>query len=405
MSLAGKKILIGVCGGIAAYKCVYLTRLLVKAGAQVKIIMTPEAKAFIGVLTFSTLSKNPVAVDFYNESDGTWNNHVEMGSWPDIFLIAPATANSMAKMASGICDNFLLATYLSATCKVMFAPAMDLDMWKHETTQRNIEVLKKAGHLILQPEEGELASGLNGAGRMAEPDNIFAQLEKQFSKVERVLEGKRVLLTAGPTYEAIDPVRFIGNYSSGKMGFALAEYLAEAGAEVILVHGPVHLKTKDASIETIAVSNAEQMYKACIENFPLMDIFIAAAAVADYTPEDVHAHKIKKQGENKTGMVLHLKTTPDILKELGAIKSGSQLLVGFALETKDGIENAEKKMLEKNLDMIVLNSLEDEGAGFQHDSNKITILDKNKNVINFELKSKKEVAKDIVNHIIQMMHA
>ena len=405
MSLAGKKILLGVCGGISAYKCVYLTRLLIKEGAEVKIIMTPDAKAFVGVLTFSTLSKNPVAVDFYNPDDGTWNNHVAMGSWPDVFLIAPATANTIAKMANGICDNFLLATYLSARCKVMLAPAMDLDMWRHSSTKNNIETLIKAGNIILEPESGELASGLFGDGRMPEPENIVIQLQRVFSTLLKPLAGKKVLLTAGPTYEAIDPVRFIGNYSSGKMGFALAECLADAGADVTIIHGPVQVNTKDVSIEKIAVTNAAEMYSECIRQFPLSDIFIAAAAVADFTPEDPASEKIKKSPENKHGLVLHLKRTPDILKEMGLLKDSKQLVIGFALETQDALENAEKKLTEKHLDMIILNTLQDAGAGFQHDTNKITILDKNKNLINFELKSKKEVAQDIVNHIIQMTNA
>jgi phosphopantothenoylcysteine decarboxylase/phosphopantothenate--cysteine ligase len=405
MSLAGKKILLGVCGGISAYKCAHLTRSLIKEGAEVKIIMTPDAKAFIGVLTFSTLSKNPVAVDFYNANDGTWNNHVSAGLWPDLFLIAPATANTIAKMASGIADNFLLATYLSARCKVMLAPAMDLDMWKHPATQNNIDTLTKNGNIILQPESGELASGLHGEGRMPEPENIVNQLHKFFSTAVRPLAGKKVLITAGPTYEAIDPVRFIGNYSSGKMGFALAECLADAGAEVTLVHGPVQVTTNEVSIKKIAVTNAEQMLNACAREFPLSDIFISAAAVADFTPKDPAAEKIKKTAENKNGMVLHLKRTVDILKEMALIKDPKQLVVGFALETNNGLVNAEKKLNEKQLDMIILNTLEDAGAGFQHDSNKISILDKNKNLINFELKSKKEVAQDIVNQIIKMTHA
>lgn len=405
MSLAGKKILLGVCGGISAYKCAHLTRLLIKEGAEVKIIMTPDAKAFIGVLTFSTLSKNPVAVDFYNSSDGTWNNHVSAGLWPDIFLVAPATANTIAKMAAGISDNFLLATYLSARCKVMLAPAMDLDMWRHPATKNNIDTLIKNGNIILQPESGELASGLFGDGRMPEPENIVKQLHKFFSTITKPLVGKKVLITAGPTYEAIDPVRFIGNHSSGKMGFALAECLADAGAAVTLIHGPVQVKTNDISIETIPVTNAEQMYDACLKQFPFNDIFIGAAAVADFTPEDPAIEKIKKTHENKNGLMLQLKRTPDILKEMALLKDASQLVIGFALETNDGLANAEKKLQDKHLDMIILNSMEDAGAGFQHDSNKISILDKNKNLINFELKSKKEVAQDIVNQIIKMTHA
>jgi len=404
MSLQGKKILLGVSGGIAAYKSALLTRLLVKEGAEVKVMMTPGAKAFIGALTFSTLSKNPVAVDFYNESDGTWNNHVAAGMWGDLILIAPATANTISKMAVGMSDNFLITTYLSAKCPVAIAPAMDLDMWLHSTTQKNIQTLKSNGVLMLDPESGELASGLNGTGRMAEPEHILSWLQKYFDTAPKRLAGKKVLITAGPTYEAIDPVRFIGNHSSGKMGFALAAAFEREGAAVTVVHGPVDAALIPDSISTIAVTGAEEMLNACLPQFETTDIFVAAAAVADFTPVAPSDKKIKKSEQPDALLELQLKRTPDILKTLSAGKT-KQVVIGFALETDNEAANAAKKLQQKGLDMIVLNSMNDSGAGFKHDTNKITILDKFGNQTNFELKSKQAVANDIVNYIINNLHA
>ncbi|MBK7440254.1 MAG: bifunctional phosphopantothenoylcysteine decarboxylase/phosphopantothenate--cysteine ligase CoaBC [Bacteroidetes bacterium] len=404
MSLQGKKILLGVSGGIAAYKSALLTRLLVKEGAEVKVMMTPGAKAFIGALTFSTLSKNPVAVDFYNESDGTWNNHVAAGMWGDLILIAPATANTISKMAVGMSDNFLITTYLSAKCPVAIAPAMDLDMWLHSTTQKNIQTLKSNGVLMLDPESGELASGLNGTGRMAEPEHILSWLQKYFDTAPKRLAGKKVLITAGPTYEAIDPVRFIGNHSSGKMGFALATAFEREGAAVTVVHGPVEAALIPDSISTIAVTGAEEMLNACLPQFETTDIFVAAAAVADFTPVAPSDKKIKKSEQPDALLELQLKRTPDILKTLSAGKT-KQVVIGFALETDNEAANAAKKLQQKGLDMIVLNSMNDSGAGFKHDTNKITILDKFGNQTNFELKSKQAVANDIVNYIINNLHA
>lgn len=404
MSLQGKKILLGVSGGIAAYKSALLTRLLVKEGAEVKVMMTPGAKAFIGALTFSTLSKNPVAVDFYNESDGTWNNHVAAGMWGDLILVAPATANTISKMAVGMSDNFLITTYLSAKCPVAIAPAMDLDMWLHPTTQKNIQTLKNNGVLVLDPESGELASGLNGTGRMAEPEHILSWLQKYFDTTPKRLAGKKVLITAGPTYEAIDPVRFIGNHSSGKMGFALAAAFEREGAAVTVVHGPVESSLIPDSISTIAVTGAEEMLNACLPQFETTDIFVAAAAVADFTPVAPSNKKIKKSEQPDALLELKLKPTPDILKTLSAGKT-KQVVIGFALETDNEAANAAKKLQQKGLDMIVLNSMNDSGAGFKHDTNKITILDKYGNQTNFELKSKQAVANDIVNYIINNLHA
>lgn len=405
MSLQGKKILLGVCGGIAAYKCAYLTRLLIKEGAEVRVMMTPGARDFVGAVTFSTLSKNPVAIEYFNAANGVWNNHVAWGSWGDVCLIAPATANTIAKMAQGISDNFLLATYLSCRCKVLIAPAMDLDMWQHAATQRNIALLKEAGNELIAPGTGELASGLTGEGRMAEPEEILAALRVFFSPVNKRLTGKKVLITAGPTYEAIDPVRFIGNHSSGKMGFALAEVFAAEGADVTVVHGPVTHPPVAARFKTIAVESADQMLAACEDEFSSTDIFVAAAAVADFAPITTAIQKIKKGSDEKETMQISLRRTPDILKTLAAKRSKVQWVIGFALETENPVENARKKLATKGADMIVLNTLQDAGAGFQHDTNKITILDKTNNVVNFELKSKQAAAADIVNHLIHLMHA
>ncbi|MBC8173197.1 MAG: bifunctional phosphopantothenoylcysteine decarboxylase/phosphopantothenate--cysteine ligase CoaBC [Chitinophagales bacterium] len=405
-SLQGKKILLGVCGGIAAYKCVYLVRSLIKEGAAVKVVMTPEAKDFVGSLTFSTVSKNPAITEFYNTQDGSWNNHVELAMWPDVMIIAPATANTLAKMATGICDNMLMATYFSAKCPVIICPAMDLDMWKHPSTQKDIAILLQYDHLMISPATGELASGLVGEGRMAEPEEILQHLIIHFQKKSNgPFSGKKVLITAGPTYEKIDPVRFIGNRSSGKMGFALAREFFEQGADVTIVHGPVQI---DRSVfnyfKTIEVESAAEMYNACSEEINDTDIFVAAAAVADFTPDNPSGIKIKKEN-GAEGLTISLTPTKDILAEISKRKKPVQFMVGFALESNNAIENATKKLREKDLDLIVLNSLQDAGAGFQHDTNKITLLDKNNNCITFELKSKRDAARDIVNHIKTMTHA
>ncbi|MDR0661081.1 MAG: bifunctional phosphopantothenoylcysteine decarboxylase/phosphopantothenate--cysteine ligase CoaBC [Prevotellaceae bacterium] len=394
--LKGKKIVVGITGSIAAYKAAILVRLLVKEGADVKVIMTALAKEFITPLTMATLSKHPIMVDFYNPENGDWNSHVETGIWADAYLIAPATANTMAKMANGVADNLLLTTYLSARCPVFVAPAMDLDMYQHPATQRNIEVLRTIGNQIIEPEEGELASGLSGKGRMAEPEHIVTALIRYFSYKES-LAGKTFMVTAGPTHESIDPVRFIGNHSSGKMGYALAEELASRSANVILVSGPTNLHTHNNRIKRINVTAAAEMYAACIENFPSTDGAIMTAAVADFTTAQVSDSKIKRQGNRLT---LELVPTKDIAAELGKIKKEKQIFVGFALENEHELENARKKLLNKNLDFIVLNSLQDKGAGFNVSTNKITIIDKkNQEPQVFRLKSKQEVAKDIINKL------
>jgi len=391
--LSNKKIILGITGSIAAYKAAVLLRMLVKEGAEVKVLMSPLAKEFVAPLTFATLSKNPVLTEFYNPENGDWNSHVDLGIWADLFLIAPATANTMAKMANGIADNLLLTTYLSARCPVVIAPAMDLDMFLHPATQKNIEILKKYGNIIIEPSTGELASGLSGKGRMEEPEKILEEIASFFKK--KSLINKKILVTAGPTYEPIDPVRFIGNHSSGKMGFALAEKLVEEGAEVILISGPVNVSIENASIQRINVSTAEEMYKASLEHFPNVDGAILCAAVADFTPEKKSDSKIKRKGE----MNLRLKPTKDIAKSLGEIKKKNQVLVGFALETNDEKTNALKKLKSKKLDFIVLNSLKEKGAGFQVDTNKISILEINGLETNFETKSKKLVAKDIIEKL------
>jgi phosphopantothenoylcysteine decarboxylase/phosphopantothenate--cysteine ligase len=395
--LKNKNILVGVSGSIAAYKSAFLVRLLVKAGANVKVIMTKAAADFITPLTLSTLSKNPVLIDFTKNKEGEWNNHVELGLWADAFLIAPASANTISKMANGLCDNLLLATYLSARCKVYFAPAMDLDMYKHKATLDNIKRLHSFGNLIIHPGNGELASGLFGEGRMAEPEEIISFLEKEFSK-DLLLKGKKALVTAGPTYEAIDPVRFIGNHSSGKMGFAIAEELAAQGAEVTLVCGPNSLKLNNTDITRIDITSAEELYNASVKAFKTADLAVLSAAVADYKPVSAAKQKIKKTEGSKN---IELTPTKDTLAELGKMKKKDQLLVGFALETNNEVENAKVKIKKKNLDLIVLNSMNDKGAGFKKDTNKVSIIDKNNKTIKFELKSKTEVAKDIVNVIIK----
>ncbi|WP_410520043.1 bifunctional phosphopantothenoylcysteine decarboxylase/phosphopantothenate--cysteine ligase CoaBC, partial [Butyricimonas paravirosa] len=370
--LKGKHIILGVTGSIAAYKAATLTRLLVKEGASVKVVMTPLAKEFITPLTMATLSKSPIMVDFYNPENGDWNSHVDLGLWADLYLIAPASANTIGKMAGGIADNLLLTTYLSAKCPVMVAPAMDLDMYKHPATQRNLKVLQSFGNIIIEPESGELASGLIGKGRMEEPERIVAFITDYFAR-QADFKGKKVVVTAGPTYEKIDPVRFIGNYSSGKMGLAIAEELAGRGAEVVLVCGPVNLKTSHPAIRRVDVESAAQMYEVTSKEFVNSDVAVLSAAVADFTPKEKADHKIKR---GKDDLLLELLATKDIAAELGRIKTVSQLLVGFALETNDEEMNALSKMQRKNLDMIVLNSLNDKGAGFSVDTNKVTILDK-----------------------------
>ena len=385
----------GVTGSIAAYKAATLTRLLVKEGASVKVVMTPLAKEFITPLTMATLSKSPIMVDFYNPENGDWNSHVDLGLWADLYLIAPASANTIGKMAGGIADNLLLTTYLSAKCPVMVAPAMDLDMYKHPVTQRNLKVLQSFGNIIIEPESGELASGLIGKGRMEEPERIVAFIADYFARQED-FKGKKVVVTAGPTYEKIDPVRFIGNYSSGKMGLAIAEEFAGRGAEVVLVCGPVNLKTSHPAIRRVDVESAVQMYEVTSKEFVNSDVAVLSAAVADFTPKEKADHKIKR---GKDDLLLELLPTKDIAAELGRIKTASQLLVGFALETNDEEVNALSKMQRKNLDMIVLNSLNDKGAGFSVYTNKVTILDKAGDKTVYELKTKVEVAKDIVDQI------
>jgi phosphopantothenoylcysteine decarboxylase/phosphopantothenate--cysteine ligase len=405
--LKDKKILIGVTGSIAAYKAAILIRLFIKEGAQVKVLMTGIAKQFISPLTLATLSKNPVLVDFFNPENGDWNSHVDLGNWADGYLIAPATANTIAKMAYGIADNLLLTTYLSARCPVFIAPAMDLDMYKHIAVQENITKLIKQGNTIIEPAEGELASGLEGKGRMEEPEriieiltNYFAQSKFEKKKPLNNFKGKKVLITAGPTYEPIDPVRFIGNFSSGKMGFALADKFSESGAEVILISGPTNIVSERPLKKYIPVKTSDEMYNHCIKHFPTVDIAVLSAAVADYKPADISLQKIKSKNKHLT---INMVKTIDIAQELGRIKLPKQILVGFALETENEIQNAKAKMLKKNLDLIVLNSLSDEGAGFGYDTNKITIIDKDNKIQKFGLKSKREVALDIINVIHEKM--
>ena len=393
--MQGKHILIGVTGGIAAYKTAYLIRDLVKRGAEVKVIMTEKAKAFITPLTLATLSRNPILVDFFDPTNGAWNSHVSLGLWADAYIIAPATANTIAKMAHGIADNLLTTTYLSARCPIFVAPAMDLDMYAHPTTQENIEYLKNKGVNIIDAASGFLASGLEGKGRMAEPEEISERVSAFFNSKQE-LSGKKVLITAGPTHEKIDPVRFIGNHSSGKMGYALAEECASRGADVYLVSGPVQIKAKHPNIKTISVESAQEMYEASNKEFDTSDICILCAAVADFRPETQADEKIKRE---KDDLVIRLKPTQDIAANLGAKKKDNQILVGFALETNNEAENAQGKLIRKNLDFIVLNSLKDANACFGYDTNKITIIEKNGNSEAFCLKSKTEVAKDIIDKI------
>jgi len=394
--LKGKKIILGITGSIAAYKSALIIRQLVKQDAEVKVILTKSGGEFITPLTLATLSKNPVLSEFVKDESGLWNNHVELGIWADLMVIAPASANTIAKMANGLCDNLLLATYLSAKCPVMVAPAMDLDMYSHQSTQENITRIKKFKNLVINPQHGELASGLIGIGRMAEPEAIVKKIEAFFSEKKR-LNNKRVLINAGPTYEAIDPVRYIGNHSSGKMGYALAKNIADMGAEVELVSGPSHLSIDHPNIRLTKVTSALEMYEACSNIFPTVDIAILAAAVADYAPVNIEAHKIKKRNGS---MAIELLKTVDIAAELGKLKSERQFLIGFALETEKEMENASAKLKSKNFDMIVLNSLQDEGAGFGYDTNKISVLHKDLTIKNFELKNKDEVANDIIEEMV-----
>jgi len=398
--LKGRKIILGVSGSIAAYKAALITRLLVKAGAEVKIVMSEAALDFITPLTLATLSKHPVWSQFKKDTTGEWNNHVELGLWADALLVAPATAHTLAKCAQGICDNLLTSVYLSAKCPVFFAPAMDRDMYQHPSTKQNLEHLIGYGNYVIDADHGELASGLVGVGRMAEPEKIVKILD-QFFQPSGPLAGKKVMITAGPTHEIIDPIRFIGNHSSGKMGFALAEAMAQLGAAVSLVSGPSQQQTVHSNIKVLPVVSAHEMYEQANAIFPQCDIAIFAAAVADYTPKIKQSKKIKKK---ETWLNLELVKTKDIAKELSKLKTQDQITVGFALETDQEEANALKKLKEKNLDIIVLNSLRDKGAGFQYDTNKISIIDHNQNVESFDLKTKSAVAQDIADKIVSLLH-
>ena len=397
--LKGKKILLGISGSIAAYKTIVLTRLLIKAGAEVKIILTPAAKDFVTPLTLSTISKNPVLSEIFKGEQ--WENHVLLGRWADIMIIAPLSCNTLAKMANGICDNLLMAVYLSATCPVVVAPAMDEDMWNHVSTQQNLNKIRSYGNEVIPVNNGELASGLYGNGRMAEPEEILTFISERLD-ISLPLKGKKALVSAGPTHEPLDPVRFIGNHSSGKMGIAIAHELSKRGAEVHLVLGPVTNDFVLNGLHVTRVQTADEMYQACHSSFQLMDIAVMAAAVADYTPQNIASAKIKK---NEEQFNLSLVKTKDILKSLGEIKTAKQVLVGFALETNNESQNAKGKLKAKNADLIVLNSMNDEGAGFGHDTNKITIFTKNGRELKFDKKNKQDVAKDIVNTIIDLYDA
>lgn len=398
--LKGKHIILGITGSIAAYKAAYIIRALVKKGAEVQVVITPAGKEFITPITLSALSSNPVISEFFSNRDGSWHSHVDLGLWADAMLIAPATASTIGKMANGIADNMLVTTYLSCKAPVFIAPAMDLDMFAHPSTQQNLDRLRSFGNHIIEPAEGELASHLVGKGRMEEPDKIIAVLEEFFAS-RAVLEKKKIVITAGPTYEKIDPVRFIGNYSSGKMGFALAEACAQQGAEVTLIAGPVSLTTTHPNIQRIDVESAEEMYQAAMTAFPEADAGILCVAVADYRPEIQADEKIKR--ESKGEMMLHLVPNKDIAASLGAIKQEGQVLVGFALETNNEATNAESKLKRKNLDFIVLNSLRDAGAGFRCDTNKISIIDRQGETTGYPLKSKQGVAVDIVNKLATLL--
>jgi phosphopantothenoylcysteine decarboxylase/phosphopantothenate--cysteine ligase len=395
--LKGKKIVLGITGSIAAYKAAYLCRALIKKGAEVQVVITPAGKEFITPVTLSALTQKPVVSEFFTANDGTWHSHVDLGLWADAMLIAPATAATIGKMANGIADNMLITTYLSMKAPVFVAPAMDLDMYAHPSTQQNLEKLKFYGNQIIEPAIGYLASMLEGKGRMEEPDNIVKELETFFSQKEE-LSKKKILITAGPTYEKIDPVRYISNHSSGKMGYALAEVCAARGAEVILVSGPVRLEINHPNVKRINVSSADEMYKEAVQYFPQMDAAVLCAAVADYKPAEYAESKVKRKEEEE--LVLKLVPNPDIAAAVGKMKKKGQVLVGFALETDNEFANAEKKLKKKNLDFIVLNSLKDEGAGFQKETNKITIIDAQGKTERFPLKSKKEVAEDIINQLV-----
>ena len=400
--LTGKKILIGITGSIAAYKIPLLVRLLKKDGAEVRVVMTPSAKDFVTPLTLSTLSGNPVLTHGFDQESGKWESHVELGLWADLFVIAPASANTMAKMACGIADNYLLTVCLSAKCPVMFAPAMDLDMYKHQSTQHNIKTLVERGCIFVAPSSGELASGLCGEGRMEEPQKIYEKI-KSFFQTKLNFSGKKVLITAGPTYEAIDPVRFIGNHSSGLMGVEIARAFADQGADVTLVLGPSNISPNRKNINLIPVTSAKEMYDAVMAFFPKTDIAVLSAAVADFRPELVADQKIKKNPENDT-FTIKLVKTEDILKSLGKIKTENQTVVGFALETENGLENAKKKLHTKNIDLIVLNEMNESGVGFKTKTNKISIITKNDEVTSYELKPKNEVATDILKAIYQYIN-
>ncbi|HNX55593.1 MAG TPA: bifunctional phosphopantothenoylcysteine decarboxylase/phosphopantothenate--cysteine ligase CoaBC [Prolixibacteraceae bacterium] len=401
MRLHGKHIILGVTGSIAAYKAAYLLRGLVKEGAEVQVVMTPAAKEFITPVTMSALSGKPVASEFFSANDGTWHSHVDMGLWADLMLVAPATTATIGKMAHGIADNLLITTYLSAKCPVMVAPAMDLDMYRHPANLSNIDILKSYGNMIIEPGEGALASGLHGKGRMQEPDYIIEEVVRFFVQKKKLL-NKHFIVTAGPTYEKIDPVRFIGNYSSGKMGYAIANELALNGAQVTLISGPVSVKNQNSGVKVVQVESASQMYESCVALFPEVDGAVMCAAVADFTPENVSGVKVKR---GKDDLIIKLKPTKDIAGELGQMKSAGQILVGFALETNDELSNAYTKLQRKNLDFIVLNSMNDKGAGFGVDTNKITMIDKNNIQTFFELKSKTEVARDIVARLVGEIEA
>jgi phosphopantothenoylcysteine decarboxylase/phosphopantothenate--cysteine ligase len=399
MKLKGKNILLGITGSIAAYKAAILVRYLVREGAEVQVVMTKLAKEFITPLTMATLSKRPILVEFFDPENGQWNSHVDLGQWADLYLVAPITANSLGKMANGIADNLLITSYMSAKCPVMLAPAMDLDMFRHPANTKNIEILKSYGNIIIEPASGELASGLIGKGRMADPEIILKRIIDFFSQKKK-LSNKKVVVTAGPTYEAIDPVRFIGNHSSGKMGFAIAEEIANNGAEVILIAGPNKLAVNNTNITKIDVTSAKQMYEASIKYFKNADIAVLTAAVSDFKPKQQFSEKVKRGKDN---LNIELEPTKDIAAILGKMKTKKQILIGFALETQNEVENAKKKINNKNLDFIVLNSLKDKGAGFGVDTNKISIITNKGNCKNYDLKSKIEVATDIVNELIETL--
>lgn len=398
--LEGKKIILGISGSIAAYKSAYLVRALKKMKAEVKVVMTDSASEFIGPLTLSTLSENPVYSQFSDKKTGAWTNHVELGLWADLMVVAPASASTLSKMANGHCDNLLIATYLSAKCPVWFAPAMDLDMYKHPTIKENIQKLESFGNICIEPTNGELASGLVGKGRMEEPEVIAQLIEKYFNN-QHEFSGKKIIVTAGPTFEAIDPVRFIGNHSSGKMGVAIADEFAERGAEVTLICGPSSIQSNNNKVKRIDVTSAEEMYQAVFASQDTLDVAVMAAAVADYTPVSISSEKVKKkEGDLK----VDLKRTKDILKSLGGVKKEGQVLVGFAMETQNELENASKKVKSKNADFIVLNSLREEGAGFKGETNKVTFVYPNNKTTHFELKSKLDVAKDIADSVKDLLY-